>query len=312
MSKRGAFEALTEAARPARKNGSMASAPRLKTRGGRRRGIERIVEILECLYARGEPLRPNQIASVVGAPRSTVYEIVGQLRQAGLLETFDGEGKVFLGRRLHYLGMAYVKNFDLMREADQALRQLTSRTNQTSQLCMIDGRRHIVALMRLGGPHFRVSSDIGQLLPLPWTASGPLLVSHMSDAEIQRFVPEDDFALPEGERLDPKVFLQKVRRARECGLSRNNAVVDTFTHCMAAPVVNGDGKCVATLCIVVARVEAERRGDELAAALVEVAGELSERIGGGAVTGPPMRQAVGRRSFDGSDLTSRRQRSAVD
>jgi DNA-binding IclR family transcriptional regulator len=66
------------------------------------------------LYARSEALRPNRIASAVGAPRSTVHEIVGQLLQAGLLETFDGVGKVFLGRRLHCLGIAYVKNFDLI------------------------------------------------------------------------------------------------------------------------------------------------------------------------------------------------------
>jgi DNA-binding IclR family transcriptional regulator len=118
--------------------------------------------------------------------------------------------------------------------------------------------------------------------------------------------------LPDGKRLDPTGFLRKVRGAREGGLSRNNALVDTFTHCVAAPVVNGDGRCVATLPIVAARVEVERCDDELAAAVVGAAGELSERIGGGVATGPPMRQAVGRRSFDESDLTSRRQRSAVD
>ena len=58
-------------------------------------------------------IKIERIASAVGAPRYTVHEIVGQLRQAGLLETFDGVGKVLLGRRLHYLGIAYVKNFDL-------------------------------------------------------------------------------------------------------------------------------------------------------------------------------------------------------
>jgi hypothetical protein len=112
MTKRDTLEAMTEAARSARKNDSMACPPRLKTPAGRRRGIERIVEIPECCTRAAR--RSNRIASAVGAPRSTVHEIVGQLLQAGLLETFDGVGKVFLGRRLHYLGIAYVKNFDLI------------------------------------------------------------------------------------------------------------------------------------------------------------------------------------------------------
>ncbi len=295
MTKRVALQTTAPPARTARKTGSVAAQSEAKGAGGRRRGIERIVEILECLYARGEPLRPNQLAIAVGAPRSTVYEIVDQLLDAGFLETFDAEGRVFLGRRLHYFGTAYVRRFDLMREAEQALRYVTAQTNQTSQLCMIEGRKYIVAMMRLGGPHFRVSSDTGQSFPLPWTASGLLLVSDMSDDEILRFIPEEDFVLPDGGRVDPKAFLRKVRQARQRGLSRNDAVVDSFTHCMAAPVINVEGKCIATLCVVVARAEAARRGDELAAALVEAAAQLSQRIGGEVVTAQPIRRAAGRR-----------------
>lgn len=261
----------------------------------RHSGIRRVVEVLDCLYTSGGPLRPNQIAAAMRAPRSTIYDIVGQMLETGLIESFDGDGRVFLGRRMHYFGMAYVKNFSLMREAEQALRQLTQRTNQTSQLCMIEGRKYVVALMRLGGPHFRLSSDIGQQYPLPWTASGPLLVSHMPDVEILKFIPPEDFELPDGKPIEPKAFLQKVRLARQRGLSRNDAVVDAFTHCMAAPVMDAEGKCVATLCLVVARVEAERRGDELAAALVEAAARLSEQIGGGRVAGPRARRSVAER-----------------
>ncbi len=264
MNKRGLAPARTTARAPA----------------ARRRGIDRVVEVLECLYARNEPLRPNQIAAAVGAPRSTVYEIVERLREAGLLESYDGEGRVFLGRRLHYFGTAYVGRVDLMREADAMLLRLTEQTNETSQLCLMEAGKYAVALARHGGHHFRISSDIGQRVPLPWTASGPLLVSHLSDAEILRLVPAEDFHLPDGRQLAPDEFLRRVRAARDAGVSRLDGQLDTFTHCMAAPVRDANRVCVATLCLVIPRLDAEPRGAQLARILMAAAADLSDRVGG--------------------------------
>ena len=257
-----------------------AEAPRQKATAARRRGIDRVVEVLECLYARNEPLRPNQIAAAVGAPRSTIYEIVERLREAGLLESYDDEGRVFLGRRLHYFGTAYVRRVDLMREADQMLRRLTEQTNETAQLCLMEDGKYTVALARHGGHHFRISSDIGQRVPLPWTASGPLLVSHLADADILRLIPAEDFRLPDGRHLAPEAFLQRVGAARDRGLSRLDGQLDTFTHCMAAPVLDASRVCLATLCLVIPRLEAEPRGAQLARILVAAAAELSERVAG--------------------------------
>lgn len=261
---------------------------------GRRRGIDRVVEVLECLYARNEPLRPNQIAAAVGAPRSTIYEIVERLCEAGLLESYDGEGRLFLGRRLHYFGTAYIHRVDLMREAEQMLRRLTEQTNETSQLCVMEAGKYTVALARHGGHHFRISSDIGQKVPLPWTASGPLLVSHLSDTEILRLVPKEDFRLPDGRHRPPDEFLRRVKEVRARGLSRLDGQLDTFTHCMAAPVVDTNGVCLATLCLVIPRLDAASRGAELGAILVASAAELSERVGGIATAAPPLRAVPAR------------------
>lgn len=258
--------------------------------------------MLECLYERGEPLRPNQIALAVGAPRSTVYEIVDRLREAGLLETFDDEGRVFLGRRLHYFGTAYLARVDLMREAEQMLRRLTEQTNETSQLCVMEAGKYTVALARDGGHHFRISSDIGRPLPLPWTASGPLLVSHLTNAEVLRLLPEGDFRLPDGSRLEPERFLDRVRMAREAGVSRLDGVLDTFTHCLAAPVLDRQRRCVATVCLVIPRGDAESRGDAFARLLVAAACELSERMRGVAGT---LRPVAGRRQAAAPRLSGR-------
>ena len=52
---------------------------------------------------RRQPLRPNEIAAAIGAPRSSVYELVNLLLEHGMLEYQGGDGRVFLGRRLYFL-----------------------------------------------------------------------------------------------------------------------------------------------------------------------------------------------------------------
>jgi DNA-binding IclR family transcriptional regulator len=49
--------------------------------------------------------------------RSSVYELVNLLIRQGVLEYRGDDGRVFLGRKLYFLGTAYAEQFDLMPEA---------------------------------------------------------------------------------------------------------------------------------------------------------------------------------------------------
>ena len=71
-------------------------------RGETHPGLDRAFEILEFLRVRRQPA-PNEIAAAIGAPRSSVYELVNLLLEHGMLEYQGGDGRVFLGRRLYFL-----------------------------------------------------------------------------------------------------------------------------------------------------------------------------------------------------------------
>jgi DNA-binding IclR family transcriptional regulator len=245
----------------------------------RTRGLDRAFEILEFLRGRRQPMRPNEIASAIGAPRSSVYELVNLLLRHGMLEYTGGDGRVFLGRKLYFLGTAYSAQFDLMRECAALLERLAEETRETSQMCMLDGNKYTVAMMREGVRTFRISSDVGELVPIPWTASGRLLVSHMSDAEILDFIPPGDFILPNGRELDPAQFIAEVRRAMADGYFTFNSTVENFTYCFAVPVFQADGVCIATLCLVTPREDGLRHRDAYLDSLLTAAGELSEQLG---------------------------------
>lgn len=247
--------------------------------GKRTRGLDRAFEILNFLRVRRQPLRPNEIASGIGAPRSSVYDLVNQMLRLGVLEYRGDEGRVFLGRSLYFLGTAYAEQFDLMRECDRLLTHVAEETRETAQMCLLEGNKYTVAQMKEGSRPFRISSNVGDRVPIPWTASGRLLVAHMSDQEIRDFIPEEDFRLPNGQWLDPAVFIAEVREAARAGHYTFKSVVEGFTHCFAVPVYQADSVCVATLCLVTPQEDGLKNHTRYLETLRHAAADLSSRLG---------------------------------
>lgn len=245
----------------------------------RMRGLDRAFEILEFLRAKRQPMRPNEIAAEIGAPRSSVYELVNLLLSHGMLDYQGGDGRVFLGRRLYFLGTAYAEQFDLMRECDRMLGRLAEETRETAQMCMLDGNKYTVVMMREGVRPFRISSNVGESVAIPWTASGRLLVSHLSDQEIRDLIPPEDFVLPNGRALDPSDFIAQVRAAASDGYFTFNSEVETFTHCFAVPIYQADKTCMATLCLVTPREDGLRHRAAYLDSLLSAAHEISEKLG---------------------------------
>jgi DNA-binding IclR family transcriptional regulator len=264
----------------ARKPAARTARPIRPDETGRTRGIDRAFEILECLHGSKKPLRPNEIAVAIGAPKSTTYDVVGLMLNRGILDRADAEGRVFLGRRLYLFGLSHLTHFDVMRVASGFLDHLSEVTGQTAQLCVLDNRKYVVAQMKEGDRHFRISSDVGEPVPLPWTASGRVLVSHLDDQDILKLVPSDDFKLPDGKRLGERTFLKEVAEARREGFFSCDGTAGRFTHCFAAAVYDEHSQCVATLCLLTPREEGLQDHPRYKAALIDAAHLMTARIGG--------------------------------
>jgi DNA-binding IclR family transcriptional regulator len=230
--------------------------------GDRRRGIDRVIMLLEALLQNREPLKAGDLARMLNAPRSTTYEIVNRLIEAELLENVGDDGRVYFGRAMHLYGWAYNHDNALHRRIGETLDRLADETGATAQLCALRGRKYVVLDCREGTGPFRITSDIGVEVPIPWTASGRLLVGHMSDAEIRSFIPKEDFTLPDGRTLPVADFLADVSEARKQDYCETTGLADRFTWCMASPIRRRPDQIAMTLCLVLAvdTPEAKRHG----------------------------------------------------
>ena len=67
------------------------------------RGLDRAFAILDYLCQVGLPQRPIEIAEGMGAPRSSIYDLVALLISSSVLEKVDDDGRVFLGTQTEFL-----------------------------------------------------------------------------------------------------------------------------------------------------------------------------------------------------------------
>src|SRR5690606_35844556 len=67
---------------------------------GGSRAVRRVVGILDLMMEAGEPLTVADIIGRLGIPKSTAYELVNPLSEAGYLAPQGGDNRLFLGRKL--------------------------------------------------------------------------------------------------------------------------------------------------------------------------------------------------------------------
>jgi DNA-binding IclR family transcriptional regulator len=222
-----------------------------KAGSSRERGLDRVVALLAHLHHVGRPVRIGELARALDAPRSTVYSLVKTLTDASLLENAGPNGEIFFGKTLYLYGMVYLRAHDLFGRARAEVDRLARETGETTQFCLLHERKYTIAYMSPGQRPFRISSEVGMHIPLPWTASGRLLLAHYSEADIRAMIPAGDLHPPRGAPLTIDEFVAAVAVARQEGSCITSGLIDPFTHCIAAPIKDQNGRVTATLCFVV-------------------------------------------------------------
>ncbi|MBB3455943.1 DNA-binding IclR family transcriptional regulator [Rhizobium sp. BK313] len=220
------------------------------SRRSRVSGIDRALQVIDYLYETGTASGVYAVAKAIGAPLSTVYVIVDDLVEKNLLSR-NADGTIWLGARLYHYGLAYARSLDFMSIATHEMHDLCRQVGETVQVCGRDGDHMLVLAMADGPSHFQVASRVGTRVPLNWTASGRLLVGHLPEEERVALFRHCARTSPTGRAdVDPVTLSTAAAKALELRLSIQAGESDYAVACIASPVCDRDGQCVATISIV--------------------------------------------------------------
>ena len=137
-----------------------ADAGRAPRGSERKRGIDRVIMLLEALLKHRAPVRVGDIAKMINAPRSTTYEIVNSLLEAEMLENVGSEGHVYFGRAMHLFGWAYSHHNAHYRRIIEAMERWPSRRSRRCSYaaCAATNTSSSTAAIRPGHFAFRAMS----------------------------------------------------------------------------------------------------------------------------------------------------------
>lgn len=213
-------------------------------------GMDRALQVIDHLYETGVPCGVYAIAKAVKAPLSTVYAIVDDLVDKSML-TRNVDGSIWLGARLYHYGLAYARSLDFMTVATREMHDLCRQAGETIQVCGRDGDHMLVLAMAEGPSHFQVASRVGTRVPLNWTASGRLLVGHLPEDQRVDLFRRCARSSPTGRAdIDPATLSASAVHAFEQRLSIQAGESDYAVACIASPICDREGHCMATISIV--------------------------------------------------------------
>ena len=247
--------------------------------------LDRALQVLDQLQTSGTPMTAYDIARSAGAPLSTMYSIIDDMVEKGLLMRAD-DRRVWLGPRLYGYGLTYANSLDVLAVAGEEMQRLSREVEETVQVCGRDDGMMVVLLMAEGPGHFRVTSRVGSRVPVNWTASGRLLVGHLPPAKRAAFFAKHAKPSPTGRaQTDPRKLSQASAAALAQRLSMQVGESDASVACLAAPVMNPGGECMVTVSIVLPEAKAQKP-ERYIRAVQAAAERVEQRLGWRTATQP--------------------------
>lgn len=245
--------------------------------------LRRGLDILELFLERPDALRVPEITEALGIPRASVHELVGALVERGYLRPApESSSRFVLGVKAFQLGGAYERGLDLVASGRAAARRVAAECGETVQMVIRDGS-HVIYVAKIDSTHsIRMVSHVGGRLPAWCTAVGKVMLAALPTDELDALFPDDSALIPMTARsiTTRKRLLRELETTRARGWGRESGESNDDVTCVAAPVYDRRGACVAAISISVPNMRWDAAGEpEFVRLIVRGAKELSRELG---------------------------------
>lgn len=141
-------------------------------------GAERVLTVLIALAQEPDGLRLEEIATLLGSPKSTVHRALASLRHVGLATQLS-RGTYVLGDEFLRLAFLHQERRSSVSRIEPILRELTAEFHETTHYAVLDGSDVVYHAKRdpTAGA-IRLSSIVGGRNPAHSTAVGKLLLAY--------------------------------------------------------------------------------------------------------------------------------------
>lgn len=248
----------------------------------------RLLQILELLAEHPSGLLFAEICTYLELPRSSAHGLLRTMYARGFLELDENSHRYQLGIRTWETGQAYLRGISLVTACRPYLQAARDELQETVQLAVLDGIHNVYLAKEDANQLLVLQSRVGARLPAFATGLGKVLLSGLSDQDVERRFTGVAF-----ERFTPSTIvdmphlLEELARIRANGYGTDDGEYTPGVKCVAVPVRGHTGTVVAAMSVSVPTI----RGDETQRRrALEVLAEQAKALSG--VLGYPMEQSA--------------------
>lgn len=257
--------------------------------------VDRAFDILECLARNSQGMSLAELSQETDIPKSTLFRIMSTLDECDCVVQNEKQKTYRLGLKLWELGSAFLDQSDLQEDASAYMKQLADACEESVFLSVLDDTE-VVYVRRMESPKSAVVvRKLGQRAPVYCTATGLAMLAFLPEDGIDRILGSLTLeAFNPNTTTDESALRDKLETVRQNGVAVVDGEYNPALLCVAAPILNAEGRPVAafTAALLSAQATAERI-ETVKAKIRAAAQELSRERG-----------YLGDHSLVGSSLTS--------
>lgn len=250
--------------------------------------LDRALDVLGHLHAHPEGATSSAVARALGYPRNTVFRILNTLLAREYVRRDDATLCFTLSRKLAGMACDTARERGLMEHALPVLRRLRDATGETSVVSVLDHGEGLVLEQAQGTHPFRFVCEPGTRQTLHASASTKAMLAGLPPAEYGATMVGVHFRKFTRRTLGSRqAFDRELDRVRRVGYAVDRGEALDGVHCVAAAVLDRQGRPVAALTVTgpaerMPRSSFGRIGAEVRAAADEVSRGLGYGLNGGA------------------------------
>ena len=210
--------------------------------------VANAARVLKAFSAKNPTWGVSELAKKLSLSSSSTHRLLSTLADEGVLEQDADTGRYRLGLSVFDMAAAMPKQRTLHEAVLVSMTELRSRTGETVQVGVLDGRE-VVYVERLDSPNtLRVFTEVGRRVSAHRTSSGKAILAFSSKAQRDRLLEgwvldrKTEFTI-----TDPVALREELLVTRRRGYAENRQESEMGVVSVAAPIRDSTGDAVAAL-----------------------------------------------------------------
>jgi DNA-binding IclR family transcriptional regulator len=248
------------------------------------RALERGLAVLRAFDGIAPCMTANELSDKVGIPKPTLFRLLQVLVESGFVERSPLQECYSLGARALELGSVYLSSIRVPIVAQPILDRLAQETGETALLGVLQLDHVLILAMAQGIREINIQTAVGARYDPYCTALGKALLAGLGPDVQKRIVQRVALVVRTEKTItDASTLLDDIAGVADAGIAVEDEERERGIYALAAPVRDHGGAVVAAVGVMAPRFRLDDHEiSMLILLLAAAAGELSQRLGGGA------------------------------